>query len=472
MVPEGSFPLDLKIPSKGLSWVDLMCQKFETICEGVDKSPPAIIQETTRLIDQISTVGANMQKLCSDFMDDILPPITEFDDKYSCSKFSAKSEQDLDLTGKSDPGEDVVEFSFCEDLDKNSSALVQEATKSIADQMIMAGENVQKFSSDLMEDMFALVKNIDDKCPSLKLASNAEEDLKRSDPEKAIDETLSSENVDSSDVYQEADAAIEIQTLDVIGRLNASCIHEEIQMLDVIDRLNASCIHEEMQMLDVIDRLNASCIHEENVSVKSTEDLSQAKTIECYSGGDASEGVFEDKGSLQERNCLQENAEHLISQINIPLQLDAELLSNRTGGVGVAEQGESGIMDLAGRIKSEDHPRPGETLLLEDGIMEIVLKEYENVEQNHLDEDVERVLPLSVAELDTAISPTCSMEGNFKKSLYLAVKEKEQAACWYGSPHVQACKDIDMASSNSFVDITDSCRWPDVESSDSEWELL
>lgn len=82
-------------------------------------------QETTRFIDQISTVGANVQKLCSDFMDDILPPITEINDKCSFSKFSVESEEDLNLNENSDQGEDTIEFSFCEEVDESSSALVQ-----------------------------------------------------------------------------------------------------------------------------------------------------------------------------------------------------------------------------------------------------------------------------------------------------------------------------------------------------------
>lgn len=488
MVPKGFFLSDMKVPTKGLSWVDLMCQKFEAICEGVDKSPPGIIQETTRLIDQISTVGVNMQKLCSDFMDDILPPITEIDDKLFCAKYSAKAEEELNLTDKSDPGEDIVEFSSNEDVDKNASPMIQEATKSIPDQTIMAGENLQNFSSNPMEDVPPLAKNNDDVCPSSKLSANADEDFENSDPEKEMGETMTCENVGSSDVYQEADATIEIQMLDVIDQLNASCIKEENISAKPAEDLSKARTIEYHSGADASERLfddiGSGSLQERNCLQECAESLISQNNMPLeldgklvsnrtgyYSGADAFERLFDDKGSLQKRNCLQERAEPLISKNDMPFELDGELLSNRTGVVGVTEQAGNAIMDLAGSRKSGDHPSPGETLLSEDGIL-VALEEYENVEQNLPDDDVER--GFSAAEPYTATSPACSKEGNFKRSLYLAVKEKEQLACWHGNPQVQDHKDIGMSSSNSFVNITDSCRWPDVESSnsDSEWELL
>eukprot|EP01018_Ginkgo_biloba_P023610 Gb_37700 [translate_table: standard] len=102
MVPNDYSTFDFKVSSKGLSWVDLMYQKFEAICVEVDKNPSLLIQETTKYVEnQMSAVGVNVQKFCTEFIEDILPPTPEVDIKCVPSNTPAKLGEDFELFEKS-----------------------------------------------------------------------------------------------------------------------------------------------------------------------------------------------------------------------------------------------------------------------------------------------------------------------------------------------------------------------------------
>jgi len=104
MVPKSSSPIFLKVSSKGLSWIDLMYQKFEAICEEVDKDHTLLMQETTKYVEnQMNAVGTNVQKFFADFMEDILPPAPEVDIKCLSLKRSVDSTEDCSLSEQSEP---------------------------------------------------------------------------------------------------------------------------------------------------------------------------------------------------------------------------------------------------------------------------------------------------------------------------------------------------------------------------------
>ncbi|KAH9296850.1 hypothetical protein KI387_028532 [Taxus chinensis] len=97
MVPEGSIIVESDVSSKGLSWVDRMYQKFEHICEEVDKNPSHLIQETTKYVEnQVSIAGANVRKICEEVIQEILPPAPE----VAIKSLSSIITVDLDLEEK------------------------------------------------------------------------------------------------------------------------------------------------------------------------------------------------------------------------------------------------------------------------------------------------------------------------------------------------------------------------------------
>lgn len=110
MVPKSSSPFFLKVSSKGLSWIDLMYQKFEAICEEVDKDHTLLMQETTKYVEnQVSAVGTNVQKFFADFMEDILPPAPEVDIKCSSLERSVHSTENCKLLEQSQPDKENIQ---------------------------------------------------------------------------------------------------------------------------------------------------------------------------------------------------------------------------------------------------------------------------------------------------------------------------------------------------------------------------
>lgn len=110
MVPKSSSPIFLKVSSKGLSWIDLMYQKIEAICEEVDKDHTLLMQETTKYVEnQMSAVGTNVQKFFADFMEDILPPAPEVDIKCLSLKRSVDSTEDCNLLEQSEPDKESIQ---------------------------------------------------------------------------------------------------------------------------------------------------------------------------------------------------------------------------------------------------------------------------------------------------------------------------------------------------------------------------
>lgn len=110
MVPKSSSPIFMKVSSKGLSWIDLMYQKFEAICEEVDKDHTLLMQETTKYVEnQMSAVGTNVQKFFADFMEDIMPPAPEVDIKCLSLKRSVDSAENCKLSEQSEPEKENIQ---------------------------------------------------------------------------------------------------------------------------------------------------------------------------------------------------------------------------------------------------------------------------------------------------------------------------------------------------------------------------
>lgn len=110
MVPKSSSPIFLKVSSKGLCWIDLMYQKFEAICEEVDKDHTLLMQETTKYVEnQMSAVGTNVQKFFADFMEDIMPPAPEIDIKCLSLKGSVDCTENCKLSEQSEPEKENIQ---------------------------------------------------------------------------------------------------------------------------------------------------------------------------------------------------------------------------------------------------------------------------------------------------------------------------------------------------------------------------
>ncbi|PQP98215.1 uncharacterized protein Pyn_30690 [Prunus yedoensis var. nudiflora] len=64
--------MDLK-KLKGMNWVGNIYQKFEAICQEVDD---IVNQDTIKYVEtQVQTVGKSVKKLCSDVVQDLIPPL-------------------------------------------------------------------------------------------------------------------------------------------------------------------------------------------------------------------------------------------------------------------------------------------------------------------------------------------------------------------------------------------------------------
>ncbi|BFG29091.1 hypothetical protein CerSpe_153650 [Prunus speciosa] len=64
--------MDLK-KLKGMNWVGNIYQKFEAICQEVDD---IVTQDTIKYVEtQVQTVGKSVKKLCSDVVQDLIPPL-------------------------------------------------------------------------------------------------------------------------------------------------------------------------------------------------------------------------------------------------------------------------------------------------------------------------------------------------------------------------------------------------------------
>lgn len=104
MVPDGSIIVESSVSSKGLSWVDRMYQKFEHICEEVDKNPSHLIQETTKYVEnQVSIAGANVRKICAEVIQEILPPAPEVAIKSLSSIITVDLEEKFIISEKPKP---------------------------------------------------------------------------------------------------------------------------------------------------------------------------------------------------------------------------------------------------------------------------------------------------------------------------------------------------------------------------------
>ncbi|XP_057840920.2 uncharacterized protein LOC131050709 isoform X2 [Cryptomeria japonica] len=104
MIPDGSIIVESTVSSKGLSWVDRMYQKFEHICEEVDKNPSHLIQETTKYVEnQVSIAGANVRKICAEVIQEILPPAPEAAIKSLSSIITVDLEEKFIISEKPKP---------------------------------------------------------------------------------------------------------------------------------------------------------------------------------------------------------------------------------------------------------------------------------------------------------------------------------------------------------------------------------
>lgn len=104
MIPDGSIIVESSVSSKGLSWVDRMYQKFEHICEEVDKNPSHLIQETTKYVEnQVSIAGANVRKICAEVIQEILPPAPEVAIKSLSSIITVDLEEKFIISEKPKP---------------------------------------------------------------------------------------------------------------------------------------------------------------------------------------------------------------------------------------------------------------------------------------------------------------------------------------------------------------------------------
>lgn len=104
MIPDGSIIVESSVSSKGLSWVDRMYQKFEHICEEVDKNPSHLIQETTKYVEnQVSIAGANVRKICAEVIQEILPPAPEAAIKSLSSIITVDLEEKFIISEKPKP---------------------------------------------------------------------------------------------------------------------------------------------------------------------------------------------------------------------------------------------------------------------------------------------------------------------------------------------------------------------------------
>ncbi|XP_016648541.1 PREDICTED: uncharacterized protein LOC103326075 isoform X2 [Prunus mume] len=92
--------MDLK-KLKGMNWVGNIYQKFEAICQEVDD---IVNQDTIKYVEnQVQTVGKSVKKLCSDVVQDLIPPLgnpvnhdaQEVAITYN-SAISTKSREDLE----------------------------------------------------------------------------------------------------------------------------------------------------------------------------------------------------------------------------------------------------------------------------------------------------------------------------------------------------------------------------------------
>ncbi|KAF8409017.1 hypothetical protein HHK36_005088 [Tetracentron sinense] len=117
------FIMDLQC--KGITWVGNIYQKFEAMCLELDD---IMCQDTVQYVEnQVQTVGASANKICSDVMQDLLPPSSVDPVKGAAPDFSLEQNTEIGTDKKSKVGidEDPINIDIDQSTELDVIALAE-----------------------------------------------------------------------------------------------------------------------------------------------------------------------------------------------------------------------------------------------------------------------------------------------------------------------------------------------------------